>query len=253
MLKKLTTAVIIMVGIALECYAANFSPNLLRLSAPKTIFYDFDDTELQLPVTVSGTPAGVILCVYTKDKAESINAVHNGNLGWHYVNKVDTSVYISDITQVAIGSNTITWDGRDDDGALVPSGEYTYYLFGFDNVNTKSNVCKFITNRAGVGGKQALIQELDEDGIPLANPVWYGKSGLNKWVIGNDPDDESLLETTEHEIPEEYSVAPAIGLHPDDHSKYYLRAANTGSNCQRPYPYELGTQWYIPDRYGMGR
>ena len=78
---------------------ADFSPTKLEIKAGSFIQYDFDGTELSIPVTVSGTPAESIFFVYTKDQAESILDIHNGFLGWHYVNKVDTCIYMSGKTQ----------------------------------------------------------------------------------------------------------------------------------------------------------
>jgi len=102
---------------------------------------------------VSGTNALAIFCVYTKDKASSISKVWNGYLGWHFVNNVDTSIYISSMNQLSVGKNTIKWNGKDDDGNLVPSGEYTYYIFSYDNISAKSKVSMAITNQS-MGGKQ---------------------------------------------------------------------------------------------------
>jgi len=214
---------------ATPVFGINFSPTVLKVSAPQTVTYDFDGKELQIPVTVSGTNALAIFCVYTKDKASSISRVQNGYLGWHYVNNVDTSVYISSMSQLTIGKNTIKWNGKDDDGVMVPSGEYTYYIFSYDNVSAKTKVSQAITNQA-MGGKQALILETDTEGNPLVNPLFYGRSGVNKWVIGYDPEDLTLLETTAHTLPEGYSTGPSLWVQPDNHSWVFLRVMNTEAN-----------------------
>ena len=52
-------------------FAAPFSPTILRLSAPENISYEFDGTTINIPVTVSGTPACAIFLIYTKDKVEA--------------------------------------------------------------------------------------------------------------------------------------------------------------------------------------
>jgi len=49
-------------------------------------------------------------------------------MGWHYVNKIDTCVYYSTMKNFSVGANVLSWDGKDQDGGLVPAGEYTYYF-----------------------------------------------------------------------------------------------------------------------------
>ncbi|GAH95176.1 unnamed protein product, partial [marine sediment metagenome] len=127
-MKQLIILIIILIILSLSStsvYAAEFSPAPLKLSAPGIIKYNFDGTKLVIPVKVSGTNALSVFCVYTKDKASDISNVMNGYLGWHHVNKVDTSIYISPITQLSVGNNEIRWSGKDDDGNAVPKGEYT--------------------------------------------------------------------------------------------------------------------------------
>ena len=101
----------------------------MKLSADAAIQYDFDGSELDIPVNVSGAPAAVLFSVFTKDKADQIIAVHNGYLGWHYVNKIDTCVFMGVLQQLDTGNNVIRWDGKDTDGGKVPAGDYTYYIW----------------------------------------------------------------------------------------------------------------------------
>ena len=119
--------------------------------------------------------------MYTKDQANSIGQVINGYLGWHHVNKVDTSIYISSTTPMEMGSNTISWDGKDKDGNAVEAGDYSYYIWGYDDKTAKVSMCNFIFNFAGAGGVQALLQEIGTDGLPLVNPVFY--SAYNPMAI----------------------------------------------------------------------
>ncbi|MHB9029311.1 MAG: hypothetical protein ACYC9O_11130, partial [Candidatus Latescibacterota bacterium] len=105
--------------------AANFTPTLLRLSAPDQIKYNFDGSTVQIPVKVSGVAANTLFLIYTKDKASTISKVKNGFLGWHYVNKIDTCVYVSPMQTLAVGTNNIKWDGKDKTGGKVAPGSYT--------------------------------------------------------------------------------------------------------------------------------
>ena len=72
--------------------ASDFQPTLLKIMAEQIINYDFNGTSFDLPITISGTQAGVIFSVFTHDKAGYNGEVHNGYLGWHYINKIDTCI-----------------------------------------------------------------------------------------------------------------------------------------------------------------
>jgi len=179
--------------------AADFSPTLLKLSADPVIQYNFDGSELKIPVQVSGTPAGIIFSVFTKGKANEISPVQNGYLGWHYVNKIDTCIYYSPLYSFTIGAQQITWDGKDQDGNIVPPGEYTYYLWAFDNQSARVPACKAWEAGWAFDYKTA-IQEVDENGLPLDNPIIYRPD--KRWTLGGDPEDETLMETTIITLPE---------------------------------------------------
>ena len=212
-------------------YAADFSPSPLRFSIASSIQYEFDGSELEIPVTISGANAVGVFLVHTKDKGSAIGEVVNGFLGWHHVNSIDTCLYISDTFEFGIGQNTITWDGKDDDGAIVPAGEYTYYVWGMNSTNQKVLVNNYILNSGGSGGAQALIQEYDETGNPLANPVFYNRaSGIfQKFAIGGDPNDESLIETTSVTLGQGWGVDEVLTLYPTDHEKFFISGMNSDS------------------------
>jgi hypothetical protein len=86
----------------------------------------------------------------------------------------------------------------------VPPGEYTFYLWGFDNKSAKVKMTQQLTLNPWV---HRTILEKDDKGIALARPILYlsdlsrGTSTtafahtLKKWIVGNDPDDSTLLET----------------------------------------------------------
>jgi hypothetical protein len=231
-MKKAFIAATVSLFMAAFASAAPFAPTLLKLSAPEQIQYEFDNSVLSIPVKVVGKPATAVFCVYTNGMAGSIAAVQNGYLGWHYVNKVDTSIYISQPVQLEIGSNNIQWDGKDDDGKMVSAGTYTYYVWGMDTYSSKVPASLSIVPRAAAGGKVAHIQEKGTDGMPLANPVWYGKGCKQKWVIGNDPADSALIETTDFTLASGFSIANTLALQPDDFNNFFIRIANSTSQVQ---------------------
>ncbi|MHB9029149.1 MAG: T9SS type A sorting domain-containing protein [Candidatus Latescibacterota bacterium] len=196
--------------------AAAFTPAPMKLTAPATISYDFDGKALQVPVTLSGRQAAAIFCVNTKDKAAVIKNIRNGFLGWHYVNNIDTCLYVSDVKNLENGSNLIIWDGKDADKKMAAAGEYTYYIFGYDSVSARTLVCSQFGPRSNAAG---MVKQYDEKNIPLAVPIYYppaesipqisvanggfdsktvtpGKKTRAKWVLGSDPMDSTLIETT---------------------------------------------------------
>ncbi len=183
-MKKVLVLCSVMLLLASTVFAASFAPAVMKMNAPTAVKYDFDGKQFTLPVTVTGAPATAIFCVYTKDKGSTIKNVINGYLGWHHVNNIDTSVYIANAVNLSTGSNTIYWDGKDDDGNKVPAGSYTYYVFGYDGTSGKQLVQATIMNSGGSGGKLAHIQEWGADGKALTNPIWYSRGFGVKWVIG---------------------------------------------------------------------
>ena len=172
--------------IASSAWAADFAPTQLILTAESQIMYDFDGSDLVIPVNVRGTNAGLIFSVFTKGEADNIAPLQNGYLGWHYVNKVDTCIYYSTLTPLGIGDQTVTWNGKDNDLNVVGAGEYTYYMWAFDNVGNKVKM-----NDTSYNG---YFQCVDADGAPLANPIYH--SGTWRWTVGDDPLDTTLRITT---------------------------------------------------------
>jgi ligand-binding sensor domain-containing protein/flagellar hook assembly protein FlgD len=208
---------------------ADFSPTLLKLSAPDVIQYDFDGSELEIPLTVSGTPAQLYFLVYTKGIASTVPNMRNGYLGWHHVCKVDTCVYLSGRRAIDFspGTHVITWDGRDNDDNIVPPGEYTYYFWAFDNMTPKQKVCEAFPDTRFT---QIYFQETDENGIPLNNPLYCTTiDPCFRWEIGGNPEDISLLNETTLTLPEGFEISKSsnLCLDPFDFDYFYVRAGNS--------------------------
>ncbi len=228
-MRKIAVSLLIAMLIGSVSFAADFAPTLLKLSADPIIQYDFGGSDLSIPVEVTGTTAGVIFCVYTRDKGAEIVQVQNGFLGWHHVNKVDTCLYYSTLKSVSSGSNTITWDGKDQDGGIVPAGEYTYYLWAFDNQGSKT----LVTDRFYPSYNQ-MLQEVDEAGLPMANPIYYNPT--NRWRLGNDPLDSTLLETSTVTLTEGWARCMQTCIDPYDFNYFYMQVWNseaTSSGLQK--------------------
>jgi flagellar hook assembly protein FlgD len=232
-MKKMIMIIISAVFLSTSIFAASFSPKLLRLSAPNRIAYNFDNKPLEIPVTVSGVGAATIFCVYTKGKGNAIGKVQNGYLGWHYVNKIDTAMFISSIYDFSVGTNKIIWDGKGKFGTTVPADEYTYYLWAFDNKNPKEYASRYMTSITHNTGKQIHIQEMNEKGLPLANPFVVMQHAFNgnkaKWVIGSDPNDSSFVETCNvRQIPN-WTIDRVACPDPHDFNSVYISGGLTRS------------------------
>jgi len=235
-MKKMFLCLVIIMGFINLSYAA-FQPSVMQFSAPAVNYYEFDGKPFNLSVTLSGVQATSVFCVYTKDKASSIKDIKNGHLGWHYVNNIDTCLYVSNVMDLSTGKNTITWDGKDSDGGMVPSGEYTYYIWGYNAVTPRTLACKFFCGRQFEAGH---IQQYDQDNVPLATPIYYptgracpqpesgGWDGTTapgtkiraKWTLGSDPVDSMLIETTAYKGWGDHGK---IALMPGDHDYFFVQ------------------------------
>jgi len=190
-----------------QAFAVNFSPTVLTISAPAYVQYNFDGSTVSIPVKITGQPANSLFLVFTKDQGSAVSQVQNGYLGWHYVNKIDTCLYVSNNMQFGLGNNNIAWNGKNADGKAVPKGEYTYYIWGYDNINFKIPVTKQINPNPW---SRITLETMDKDGKALAKPVmWFGSTDRGgggaantvdrnhqnkKWTVGSDPADSSMME-----------------------------------------------------------
>ncbi|MFC1574051.1 T9SS type A sorting domain-containing protein [Candidatus Latescibacterota bacterium] len=223
-MKKLLTVITVLVLASSLVFAADFTPSAMKISVPGMINYGFDGSNLRIPVTVSGAVANSVFLVYTNGMGDGIRGVQNGHLGWHYVNTIDTCVYMSGATPLDIGSNEIIWDGKNDDGNAVEPGEYKYLIFGYDNQTPKQLATSIYT----IGYSYAnTVISTDENGNPLANPIMYMHND-EKWVIGSDPYDATLIETCVFGTNGTYYNGNAhhIALDPTDHNQMVLEGGD---------------------------
>jgi len=206
--------VALVLALPMSVMADAFAPTQMTLSGEASVYYEFNSSELSIPVTVTGTPARVIFSVYTKGKADEISRIRNGYLGWHYVDAIDTCVYFSPAYDFQIGTGAVTWSGQTHNTYLqegntgpIGAGDYTYYLWGYDNINPRI----FATAAVSTLNRQnAMIYDQAPDGTPLDRPFVCGKVDENpdgdgpllwtwwtqyKWLIGNDPLNTDLVET----------------------------------------------------------
>jgi flagellar hook assembly protein FlgD len=210
-----------------SAFSAPFQPTVLKLSVSPVIQYAFDGSPIHIPVTVTGAQADVSFLIQTRDQGKNISKVLNGYLGWHYVNQIDTCVYLSPSNFMGLGSNIITWNGKGKNGDIVPSGDYTYYLFGYDNKSPKIKMTQYLT--PSPWGFRTILEK-DSSGQALARPVLYMSDSnrgtsttefihtLKRWVVGNDPEDATLLETC-HDLG--FCDVGGLAFLPSDQTKFF--------------------------------
>jgi hypothetical protein len=144
------------------------------------------------------------------------------------MNKIDTCVYISPFLYLDKGSRVINWNGRDECGALVPPGVYMYYIWAFDSINPRVQATKQVHFQRMVYRTYLTHDTL---GRPLSNPVLFSGGGVrnakpepvkqihSKWIIGNDPEDDSLVETT---ASSGWCAVGGIAFQPDDPNFFFF-------------------------------
>jgi len=210
-------ALVVALVCALPVMAMAWTPTPLTLSAPDVVQYDFDGSDLEIPVVVTGKPCGLVLSVFTSGMGDDIGLVENGYLEWHRVNYIDTCVYFSQAYNFQPGTNTVTWHGQthvtymqEGDGEdLMPAGTYTYYLWAYDNQSARElATCPLGQMARGgcsihdetpdfqprsepfIGG--CFISNLDLDGDGTKDCPY--KTAF-RWKLGDDPLQTDLLET----------------------------------------------------------
>ncbi|MDP2981935.1 MAG: T9SS type A sorting domain-containing protein [Candidatus Latescibacter sp.] len=239
-MKRFIVCASLLLFTASTVFAAAFTPKIMKLTVPQQLKYSFDGKNLAIPVTVSGTPATAIFFVYTKGKAASVVKIRNGFLGWHYMNRVDTCMYMSGAQMLDIGSNVMNWDGKARDRSLVPAGDYTYYIWAYDSRSPKELVSTKFGPKFNCAGH---IQQYDAKNMVMANPVYYpspvavpqlsvanggydsktqnpGMKIRARWIIGTTPQDSTMIETTAFMG---WGDDGKIALMPGEHTKFFVQ------------------------------
>jgi len=192
---------------------ATFAPTVMKITCPLEIGYDFGSEPLLITFSVANLPGAFWLVINTHGKADTITDIKNGYLGWHYVNHIDTTVYVSGRYEKETGDQTISWDGTNSDNNKVVADTYSYKIFGYDDRSPLQVVSRYIWLSNGWDVDQNYYVQYGEDGLALEKPyilgnhVWYmsQKEPLDvwkrygtayKWKIGDNPEDIGNLATT---------------------------------------------------------
>jgi len=238
-MKKILLVSFVLMVFATWSFAA-FSPTPLEISVQEEIIYPFNGTEVDFTVDVTGKPARCYLIINTRLPEEQLpHQVTNGFLGWHYVNRIDTTVYVSGAYNFSPGSNAITWDGKGSENTSgsyggtyessgnVEPGTYDYYVWAYDDQSPRQPACNFIAVSFYWQPQFTKFGEYDKAGFPLANPLIWGNVGGNSMYSNlhraQDEDGNYLDEPVEGENsygpPWGTAFKFPLGADPDDMGK----------------------------------
>jgi len=230
-MKKILLVTFAVMMIATVSYAA-WTPTPLEITVQDEISYAFDGTSVDIPVDVAGKPARAWLWINTKlDEANKPVELQNGPRGWHYVNGIDTTVYISGAKELEIGTGQkFTWDGMgsentakeyggtiEETGVLVDAGTYDYYVFAYDDKNARENVCNFLAISFYWHPQYTRVGEWNDDGTARANPYLWGNVGALYNNMHYDSGTDGPAEGWNSYGPPRFSCYKfPIGSDPDD-------------------------------------
>jgi hypothetical protein len=253
--------------IASTAFGQAWVPTPLVIDVQDEVKYDFDGTDIDIPFSQTGKPAMIWLIVNTMlDDAEKPVAVMNGFRGWHFVNGIDTTVYVSAGREYdPSATNTFPWNGHGNereyedyqDGDPIAPGTYAYYLLGFDNKNARELVSDFVACGDFMWPTMARFYPYDETGAMRARPMMGGGARAPadnstrfdaftwyKWTLGDDPLDESLFETTwlfgyqTGDLAEDVRQTYGPGFYdPKDYDTFYFTTHKYWENKVRPAKY----------------
>jgi len=190
--------------------AADFQPVVMKITVPEVIQYDFDGSYLEIDFNITGPGGAFWLVINTVGQAENIGLIQNGYLGWHTVNHIDTTVYVSSVYHRNPGEVTITWNGTDENGNPVEPGTYKYAIWGYDDINPRTPACMYMFAGSTWRARDHYVWTHYDNGLPRDNPVMscavrlpqskeegpYRHGMQHKWVLGGDPYDAANLQTT---------------------------------------------------------
>jgi hypothetical protein len=256
----------------------NWVPTPLVIDAKNT-FYAFDGSPVQFKFDLSGHPAKIWLVIESRlDYSRKPVAVKNGFKDWHFVNGIDTTIYVSTGLTFEPGTNlAFPWDGHGNevangtpnkvDSGLVPLGRCIYYLWGYDYLSEPETAIDFMSIGNFWDGQYVRLYTKDEQGVPLSRPLLMGMlppaqcpygtdlrpGTMFKWTLGNNPIDQTLLMTShckgfakdentyvEKRTQEEHYPDYGAGVFlPNDYTSFVFPKINTWDNIQTVVMYNF--------------
>jgi len=238
--------------------SAEFAPTLLGISGSQYIQYNFDGSNLSIPVIVSQKNARVMLTIFTKGKGSQILDIRNGNLGWHYMNKIDTCLFVSSAYDFAPGVNEINWDGNvqsSEGGGLVPADSYTYYLWGYDYASPRELAVSILpynwkcdsriitTEEDGtIKTKPMISDQPDDDGLYEEFTTFR----YMRWNLGDDPADTGLVTSS---FISAHNSSFSLALDPSNYNTVFHEDIRSGGGGNGTYAVSKYT--WIPNDFAV--
>jgi hypothetical protein len=236
-MKKLICALFTAMLFTSFSFAEPFSPVPLEITVPDELIYAFDGREIDISVDVAGKPMRAYLIINTRlPETDKPRNLRNGYLGWHYVDRIDTTVYISGAKDFSIGTGQkFTWDGIGSEntsheymGTIEPSaqvapGIYDYYVFAYDDKNAREQVCNFVCMSYYSNSQYVRISEYDDFGLPRSQPLLWGNTNeYSQDLHALKDNDGNVIGSAEgwksHGPPLNTAFKFPIGSDPDDMS-----------------------------------
>jgi len=216
-MKKILLLVCSLCLIASFAYGQNWNPTPMVITVPQSVLYPFDGSATDITFDLAGKGGSMYLVINSKlDASQKPLGVQNGFKGWHIVNGIDTTIYVSSGRPYTPGKGLkYPWDGHGNekqyssiiDSGKVPPGTYSYYIMGYDDKSSREIANSFIEMGHFQPPQGSRFYPYDpQTGALLANPLLAGKlstvsgTGLSghafKFTIGDDPYDVAKITTT---------------------------------------------------------
>ena len=110
-----------------EGCAQDFMPHKLELDAP--VMIDYSGYPVDIPIHIDGyEEITVIFAVFSWLAPRDINDVNESWIGWRYINKIDTCIYVSPPIILTGPQTVLSWDGSGADQTRYPIDAYIVIL-----------------------------------------------------------------------------------------------------------------------------
>jgi len=221
----------------------------MTIDASSAVQYAFDGSNIDIPFDLSGKSGQLYLIINSKlDASNKPVSVQNGFKGWHIVNGIDTTMYVSSGREYSPGRGLkFPWDGHGNereyntltDSGKIGPGTYSFYIMGYDNKSSREVANNFIEMGHFQPPQGARFYTNDpQTGALLAKPLLMGKVSSSssavsgtvfKFTMGDDPYDAMKITTTfcsgfkKSDVTPDQTVASGTSIFdPNDFDTFYL-------------------------------